>query len=126
MGHRTHQPGHEHAPGIPTARDCNLCRFLAHPAIAAQGRKLARYLTTHPLPVQQRPGTESIGTVFVLLAAEFTNDWPTHPVNYGVICASALGRGLDRSLLGLLPEPEPGTTRLKYAVRLCGIVQVDE
>ncbi|MGW4300400.1 hypothetical protein ACWEHT_11545 [Streptomyces sp. NPDC004646] len=123
---RTHQPGHEHAPGIPTTRDCNLCRFLAHPAVAAQGRALVRYLAEHPLPVQQQRGTASIGAAFVLLAADLTTSWPNLPVSYGILRVTALGVGLDRSLLGLLPVPEPGTSRLEYALRLCQIVQVDE
>lgn len=40
-------PAHKH-----TARDCRLCRFLHHPAQAAQGRTLQRYLTVFPLPKQ--------------------------------------------------------------------------
>ncbi len=33
-------------------RDCRLCRFLRHPAQAAQGRTLQRYLSIFPLPKQ--------------------------------------------------------------------------
>ncbi|MFD8805594.1 hypothetical protein [Streptomyces sp. NPDC059597] len=126
MANRTDQPGSEHAPGTHNPRDCNLCRFLNHPAIAAQGRTLARYLIDHPLLVQRQQGTQSIRTAFVLLAAQLTNSAPNLPVSYGILRVNALGAGLDRSLLGLLPIPEPGTTRLEYAVRLCGIVQVAE
>ncbi|MEU6279757.1 hypothetical protein [Streptomyces sp. NPDC047028] len=50
MANRTDQPNHEHSPH--TARDCNLCSSLRHPALAKQGRALAKHLAANPLPRQ--------------------------------------------------------------------------
>jgi len=43
---------HQHSPDAATARDCRLCAVLRHPAQAAQGRALQRYLAVFPLPKQ--------------------------------------------------------------------------
>ncbi|WP_164992341.1 hypothetical protein [Streptomyces sp. L2] len=50
MANRTDQPNHEHSPH--TARDCNLCASLRHPARAAEGRALDKHLAANPLPRQ--------------------------------------------------------------------------
>ena len=52
MQEPTSQPHPQHSPGAPTARDCNLCASLRHPAMAAEGRKLTKHLATNPLPRQ--------------------------------------------------------------------------
>ncbi|MER8219714.1 hypothetical protein ABTZ58_03770 [Streptomyces sp. NPDC094143] len=48
MPERTDHHTPEHDP-----RACNLCSTYRHPALAAQGRALAKHLAEHPLPVQQ-------------------------------------------------------------------------
>lgn len=52
MPDRIDQPHPQHSPAAPTARDCNLCASLHHPARAAEGRKLAKHLAANPLPRQ--------------------------------------------------------------------------
>lgn len=47
---RSDQAPQQHSPH--TARDCNLCASLRHPAMAAEGRKLAKHLAANPLPRQ--------------------------------------------------------------------------
>ena len=46
----TQQP--QGQPSPHTARGCNLCGFLRHPAQAAQGRALTAHLAAHPFPQQ--------------------------------------------------------------------------
>ncbi|MEU3507649.1 hypothetical protein ABZ733_06935 [Streptomyces longwoodensis] len=48
---RTDQPAHQHTPH--TARGCQLCSTLRHPAQAAKGRALQRHLAENPFPTQQ-------------------------------------------------------------------------
>ncbi len=50
MPERTDQPQQQPTPH--TARDCNLCGVLRHPAQAAQGRALTAHLAAHPFPQQ--------------------------------------------------------------------------
>lgn len=52
MQEPTSPPHPQHSPGAHTARDCNLCASLRHPAQAAQGRALTKHLITAPLPRQ--------------------------------------------------------------------------
>ncbi|MFG2780801.1 hypothetical protein ACGFY7_23475 [Streptomyces prunicolor] len=52
MQEPTSQPHPQHSPDARTARDCNLCASLHHPALAAQGRALTKHLATNPLPRQ--------------------------------------------------------------------------
>ena len=52
MQEPTSQPHPQHSPGAPTARDCNLCATLRHPAQAKQGRALTKHLAVHPFPKQ--------------------------------------------------------------------------
>lgn len=49
---RSDQPTPQHSPGAHDPRGCNLCASLRHPALAAQGRALAKHLKTNPLPRQ--------------------------------------------------------------------------
>lgn len=43
---------HQPTPTQHTARDCQLCGCLRHPARAAQGRALTAHLTARPFPRQ--------------------------------------------------------------------------
>lgn len=43
---------HQHQPSPHTARTCQLCASLRHPAMAADGRKLAKHLKANPFPRQ--------------------------------------------------------------------------
>jgi hypothetical protein len=50
MPEPTDQAPEQHSPH--TARTCQLCASLRHPAQAAQGRELAKHLKANPLPRQ--------------------------------------------------------------------------
>jgi hypothetical protein len=50
MPERTDQPQQQPTPH--TARGCNLCGTLRHPAQAKQGRALTTHLEAHPFPQQ--------------------------------------------------------------------------
>ncbi|WP_157852693.1 hypothetical protein RFN58_06970 [Streptomyces iakyrus] len=50
MPERTDQPQGQPTPH--TARGCNLCGTLRHPAQAAQGRALTEHLAENPFPQQ--------------------------------------------------------------------------
>jgi hypothetical protein len=50
MPERTDQPQQQPTPH--TARGCNLCSSLRHPALAAEGRALTKHLAANPFPQQ--------------------------------------------------------------------------
>ncbi|MEU5596636.1 hypothetical protein [Streptomyces sp. NPDC020298] len=50
MANRTDPP--EPQPSPHTARDCNLCGTLRHPAQAKAGRELTKHLAANPFPRQ--------------------------------------------------------------------------
>jgi hypothetical protein len=54
MGHATDQPERKHSPH--TARDCQLCASLRHPAQAKAGRALTAHLAVTPFPKQAVTG----------------------------------------------------------------------